>query len=160
MRRAPLQFFSALAGYRFGSHKFGGKSLPLSTLLLAALCMVLAAPAAHATSREYSSRDAILSVLKRSELSASLLQEVLAPQAQQASQLSLLQLRKLRVILSSLDQSQIVEIQQHLATLTEYSAPPAPPIEPQDFDVSPSYSSLEFHLAAQLSGIRTNAYLE
>jgi hypothetical protein len=150
MRRAARNIFPSLYS----------KSLPLSTLLLAALCMVLAAPVANASAREYSSRDAILSVLKRGELSASLLQEVLAPRAQNASQLSLLEVRKLRAILSSLDQSQLVEIQQHLAALSEYSAPHAPEPAPPLFVTPTSYSSLEPHLAAQLSGVRTNAYLE
>lgn len=151
MRHAARQIFPG----------FHSKSLPLSTLLLAALCMVLAAPTSHAATREYSSsRNAILSVLQRSEISASLLQDVLAPQAKATSQLSLLEVRKLHALLSSLDQLQLLEIEKHLFALDEYSTEQEPLVEFQIIATPTTYSSPEPHLAAQLSGVRTNAFLE
>jgi hypothetical protein len=150
MRRTARQFFP----------NFHSKSLPLSTLLLAALCMALAAPASHASSRGYSSHAAILSVLQRGELSASVLQDVLAPRVAATSQLSLLEVRQLHALLSTLDAAQLLEIGQHLATL-ELGSNPRQPLLSHRLVVTPApYSSLPSHLAAQLCGVRTNAYLE
>ena len=130
MRRTARQLFPA----------FHSKSLPLSTLLLAALCVLLMAPASHASPQKYS-RDAILSVLHSSEVSASLLQEVLAPQAAQSSQLSLANVRKLGELLSQLDKSQLLEIQKQIAALDAHTVEPEP--LPSHFAFAPQrkYSS-------------------
>lgn len=137
MRRAAHHFFSGR-----------GKTLPLSTLLLAALCVLLAAPSSHASSREYS-RDAILSVLSRGELSASVLGEVLAPRAA-VSQLSVLEIRKLRELLSQLDQSQLVELQKQLSAYSAFSIDEPPLPDLTDFAGPPTeYSAPTSQLRAQ-----------
>lgn len=150
MQRAARQFFSIRSS----------KALPLSTLLLAALCVLLAAPSSQASAKEYSSREAILSVLQRGELSASLLQEVLAPQSQSQTQLSIFEVRRLREVLSQLDKTQLIELQKQLASLDAFSIESA--ALPSSFAVAstPQYSSLPSHFAAQLNGIRTNRFLE
>jgi hypothetical protein len=123
----------------------GSKALPLGTLLLTALCLVLAAPSAEARNREYSPHATILSVLQQSET---------------VSSFSQLEVRQLHALLSSLDEAQLVELSQHLATLgiveTPTAAAPSFPFP----SLPLLYSSLEPHLAAALCGVRTNAYLE
>jgi hypothetical protein len=138
MRRTVRQFFPAFSAR-------GGKALPLSTLLLAALCMVLAAPSSQAAAREYSPHAAILSVLQRGEAAASLSQ---------------LEARQLHAILSTLDKTQLAELGQHLAALEIATRPDESPVVFSLISAPAFYSSLEPHLAAQLCGVRTNAYLE
>lgn len=136
-----------------------GRALPLSTLLLAALCMVLAAPASQAASRDFS-RDAILSVLQRGELTACVLKDVLAPQAEVSGRLSVLEIRRLRTALSRLDKHQLLEIQKHLTALMP--AVETPKHRTLDgIHTSPvRYASPSSHFVARHSGVRTNRNLE
>jgi hypothetical protein len=134
MRRTARQLFPAR----------GGKTLPLSTLLLAALCVLLAAPSCHAAPQKYS-RDAILSVLQHNET----LSEVLAPQ-NATSQLTVLEIRKLRAALCQLDKSQLVELQKQLSAYVAPSISCAPLPALFAFTAPQTkYSSPAPHLSAQ-----------
>ena len=142
---------------RFPSRQFsffaprgkGSTSATLSTLLLAALCLLLAAPASQAASRD--------------EVHAAILTRVLAASAS-SSQLSALETRQVRVLLSRLEKSDsqlsISQLTSELARL-EVQCTPAEEIPFEDFRVASKHPLLLTpHLAAQISGIRTNSYLE
>ncbi len=133
-------------------HLRGKGSTPatLSTLLLAALCLLLAAPASQAASRD--------------EVHAAILTRVLAASAS-SSQLSALETRQVRVLLSRLEKSDsslsIAQITSELARLAVQSTPPTAEVPLADFWVESKHPLLLTpHLAAQLSGTRTNSYLE
>jgi len=139
---------------RFPSRQFSffatrGKGSTLSALLLAALCVLMSAPSSQAASRE--------------EVHAAILTQVLTASAA-SSQLSALETRQVRVLLSRLEKTDspisISQIQNELAALGEGSTP--------FVEITPSLFWIESlpphlltsHLAAQLSGTRTNSYLE
>ena len=133
----------------FATRGKGSTPATLSTLLLAALCLLLAAPASQAASRD--------------EVHAAILTRVLAVSAS-SSQLSALETRQVRVLLSRLEKSDsklsISEITSELAKLEVQSTPPIE-IPLADFWVESKHPLLLTpHLAAQLSGTRTNSYLE
>ena len=142
---------------RFPSRQFsffaprgkGSTPATLSTLLLAALCLLLAAPASQAASRD--------------EVHAAILTRVLAASAS-SSQLSALETRQVRVLLSRLEKSDSsLSISQITAELAKLEVQSTPPIEIPfaDFWVESKHPQLLTpHLAAQLSGTRTNSYLE
>lgn len=125
----------------------------LSTLLLAALCMLLVTPASQAASRD--------------EVHAAILTRVLTVSAA-SSQLSALETRQVRVLLSRLEKtdsqvslSQIQsQIERELARFEAASTRPADiPLSLFWIQSQPPHL-LTPHLAAQLSGTRTNSYLE
>lgn len=144
MRRTIHHFFSSR-----------GKTLPLSTLLLAALCVLLAAPSSQAAPQKYS-RDAILSVLQESLHH----NEILAPQVS-ASQLSVFEVRQLRALLSQLDKSQLVELQKQLSVYVAPETERAPLPALFDF-TSPQtqYASFAPQLRPQNSASHTSRFLE
>lgn len=130
-----------------------GSTLPLSTLLLAALCVLLAAPASHAGSQD--------------EVRAAILTRVIAASAS-STQLSALETRQVKVLLSRLEKTKskqslsdsLSQIERELTALDGVSTPPVVlPSQPFPVKARPQYS-LTAHEAAQLSGVRTNAYLE
>lgn len=143
---------------RFHSRQFGGfpsrrsaATLPLSTLLLAALCVLLVAPATQAASQQ-GTRVAILT-------------NAIAASAS-SSQLSALDSRQVKVLLSRLEKSDsefsLAQLEREIAAL-ESGAPEIfsrPPLL-HYIRLRPSFAVLlSAHEAAQLSGVRTNAYLE
>ena len=133
----------------FASRANGSTPATLSTLLLAALCLLLAAPASQAASCD--------------EVHAAILTRVLAASAS-SSQLSALETRQVRVLLSRLEKSDsqftVSQITIELAKLAVQSTPPLE-IPLADFWIESKHPQLLTpHLAAQLSGTRTNSYLE
>src|SRR5688572_15243061 len=111
--RFPSRQFSFFAG-----HGKGSTPTTLSTLLLAALCLLLAAPATEAASRD--------------EVHAALLTRVLAVSAR-SSQLSALETHQVRVLLSRIEKSDsklsLLQIQaqitSELAKIEVQSTPPS-----------------------------------
>ncbi len=148
MRFHPSQF--GLAATR---RMTGG--LPLSTLLLAALCMMLAAPASHAASQD-ETRVAILTRVIAASASSS----------QISTRLSALETRQVKVFLSRLHTSDsplslsdsLSQLQQDLAKIS--STPTVPVVLPPTLFHSPPQSpvTLTAHEAAHLSGVRTNSF--
>lgn len=143
-----MRFSTRQFGF-FASRGKGSTPATLSTLLLAALCMLLAAPASQAASRE--------------EVHAAILTRVLAVSAS-SSQLSALETRQVRVLLSRLEKSDsqlsLSQITSELAKL-EVQSTPAVEIPFAQFWVESKHPRLLTpHFAAQLSGTRTNSYLE
>jgi hypothetical protein len=134
-------------------------ALPLSAMLLAALCVLLMAPASQAAPQKYS-RQAILSVLQSSGASASLLQEVLAPQATQTSQLSAAEVRKLGELLSQLDKSQLLKIQKQLAAMDASATQPRTAPAPSQSTSAKKYSSPSPRSNARTTTQSTSRYLE
>ena len=144
---------------RFHSSQFGWAtrrvtgSLPLSTLLLAALCVMLAAPASHAASQD-ETRVAILTRVIAASASSS----------QIATRLSALETRQVKVFLSRLQTSDsplsdsLSQLQCELASLGPQ--PTQPVVSPPTlFHTLPhSQNPLTAHEAAQLSGVRTNSF--
>lgn len=146
---------------RFHSSQFGWAtrrvtgSLPLSTLLLAALCVMLAAPASHAASQD-ETRVAILTRVIAASASSS----------QIATRLSALETRQVKVFLSRLQTSDsplslsdsLSQLQYELASLGPQSTLPVV-LPPTLFHtLSHPQNSLTAHEAAQLSGVRTNSF--
>lgn len=140
MQRKARQFFPVFSG---------SKTLPLSTLLLAALCVLLSAPASQAASRD--------------ENCAAILTRVLTVSAS-SSQFSALQTRQVKVLLSRLEKSasqiSFTEIERELASIAPWSTPAAelPSIVSSLKSKSQYFPST--HIAANLSGVRFNSYLE
>jgi hypothetical protein len=117
------------------------------------------APASQASPQKYS-RAAILSVLQSSGASASLLQEVLAPQAAQSSQLSTAEVRKLGELLSQLDKSQLLEIQKQLAAMdASATQPKSASVQPKSTPAK-KYSSPSPRANARTTTERTSRRLE
>ena len=149
---------------RFSSRQFGwptsrrgGSTLPLSALLLAALCVLLSAPASQASAPN--------------ETRVAMLSRVIAASASSA-QLSALEARQVKVLLSRLEKTEtplsIEELQSALSALDaapaaclqagstpSLSAPPPTLHSPHTF-AFPLFA----HEAALLSGVRANSYLE
>lgn len=150
MRFHPRQF-------GFAATRRVTSTLPLSTLLLAALCVLLAAPASHAGSQD-ETRVAILTRVIAASASSS----------QISGRLSALESRQVKVLLSRLDKSSsklsltdsLSQLEHELTLLNGTSTlPVAVPMPFFPSRPKPQYS-LSAHEAAQLSGVRTNSYLE
>lgn len=144
---------------RFSSRQFGvfpvrrsAAALPLSTLLLAALCVLLVAPAAQAGVQP-GARVAILT-------------NAIAASAS-SSQLSALDARQVKVLLSRLEKSDtelsLAQLEREIAALDAETArtQTVPFLFHAIRRLTPSFvTPLSAHEAAHLSGVRTNAYLE
>jgi hypothetical protein len=149
---------------RFTSRQFGwpmtrrgGGTLPLSALLLAALCVLLAAPNCQASAQN--------------ETRVAMLSRVIAASASSA-QLSAMEVRQVKVLLARLEKTQtplsVEELQRAISALDAapaallwagstpgLDAPPPALHSPHKF-AFPLFA----HEAALLSGVRANSRLE